>query len=58
MTLGVCPASSTDTGIPLDFQGHAYVTSTQCCYSLQTPTQNDSVTVRFQEMSKYCADAE
>ncbi|XP_010282373.1 PREDICTED: teneurin-4-like, partial [Phaethon lepturus] len=43
ITLGVCPASSSDIGIPIDFKGHAYGTSTQCCYSLQTPTQHDRV---------------
>lgn len=51
MTRGVCPASSTDTGIPTDFRGQAHITSPRCSYSLQTPAQNDSVMVRFSQPS-------
>lgn len=51
MTRGVCPASSTDTGIPTDFRGQAHVTSLCCSYSFQSAAQNDSVMVRFPQLS-------
>lgn len=51
MTRGVCPSSSTDTGIPTDFRGQAHITSPRCSYSLQTPAQNDSVMVTFSQPS-------